>query len=128
MKYLAGFIGSGNLEAFKCNHHLAANSWGSQMVKHNFDPKIVLGHCFAANKPNPEKLAHVLSFAEGFFATNIHPSIIEANRELIDRVSGYNGHIVLRVTPGGKSFYVYMLDDSNFKYKVKSIHGPYQSK
>ena len=70
----------------------------------------------------------VLSFAEGFFATNIHPSIIEANRELIDRVSGYNGHIVLRVTPGGKSFYVYMLDDSNFKYKVKSIHGPYQSK
>lgn len=127
-QYFRNVIGSGNLEAFKCNHHLAANSWGSQMVKSNFDPKVALCHSFTANKPNPEKLTHVLSFAEGFFATNIHPDIEAANKELIDRISGYNGHIVLRVVPGGKSFYVYMLDDSDFKYKVKSIHGPYQSK
>ena len=127
-QYFRDFVGSGNLESFKCNHHLAGNSWGSQMVKYNFDPRVVLNHSFAANKPNPDRLAHILTFAEGFFATNIHPNIATANKELIDKISGYNGHIVLRVKPGGKSFYVYMLDDSNFEYKVKSIHGPYKSK
>ena len=126
--YFRDFIGSGNLEAFKSNHHLAANSWGSQMVKHNFDPRVVLNHCFALNKPDLEKLAHVLSFADGLFATNIHPDTVAANAELISKIHGYNGHIVLRVAPGGKSFYVYMLDDSDFEYKVKSIHGPYKSK
>ena len=38
------------------------------------------------------------------------------------------GHIVIRVANGGGEFYVYMLDDTDFEYKVKSIHGPYTSK
>lgn len=36
--------------------------------------------------------------------------------------------IVIRVANGGGEFYVYMLDDTDFEYKVKSIHGPYNSK
>ena len=126
--YFRDFIGSGNLDAFKSNHHLAGNSWGSQMVKCNFNPRVVLNHCFAANKPNLDKLAHVLSFTEGFYATNIHLDVAAANKELIGKLSGYNGHIVLRVTPGGKSFYVYMLDDSDFEHKTTLIGGPYRSK
>ena len=131
-QYFRDFIGCGNLEAFKCNHHLAGNSWGSQMEKCNFNPRVVLNHCFASNKPHPEKLAYVLSVAEAFFATNIHPSIesnpdVKANK-LLDRMTAYNGHIVLRVTPGGENFYVYMLDDSDFEYRTKFISGPYKSR
>ena len=127
-QYFRDFIGSGNLEAFKSNHHLAGNSWGSQMVKCNFNPHVVLNHCFAENKPSLEILTHVLGVTNGFFATNIHPNTATANKELIDKINDYKGHIVLRVKPGGKSFYVYMLDDSNLEYKVKSVHGPYNSK
>lgn len=126
--YFRDFIGSGNLEAFKSNHHLAPNSWGSHMKKYNFNPRVVLNHCFAANKPDIAKLTDVLGFAEGVFVTNIHPETEKANKALIDRITAYNGHIVLRVTPGGDSFYVYMLDDSNFEYKIKFINGPYISK
>ena len=43
-------------------------------------------------------------------------------------MSGKNGHVVIRVKEGGDEFYVYMLDDSDFEYRVKSIHGPYNSK
>lgn len=130
--YFRDFIGNGNLDAFKCHHHLAGNSWGSQMQKCNFDPRVVLDHCFTNNKPNVEKLKHVLPAITSFFATNIHPDIFEdpevkANK-LIDRMTAYNGHIVLRVTPGGNSFYVYILDDSNLEYNVKFISGPYHSK
>ncbi|MBQ9137910.1 MAG: MBL fold metallo-hydrolase [Alistipes sp.] len=118
--YFRDFIGCGNLDAFKCHHHLASNSWGSQMQNCNFDPRVVLGHCFASTKPHAEKLAAILPIIEDFFATNIHPDIEAENRELISKISGYNGHIVLRVAPGGENFTVYMLDDSNFIHTVKS--------
>ena len=98
------------------------------MQEFNFDPQVILNHSFAANKPHPEPLTRVLPNCKGFFSTNIHPDIAAANKELIERLSGYDGHIVLRVKPGGKKFYVYMLDDSDFEYRVKSIHGPYKSK
>ena len=127
-QYFRDFVGADNLEAFKCNHHLAANSWGSQMKKHNFNPRVVMNHCFTLNKPNPERLTEVLEFAEAFYATNIHPDIEKANKNLIDRVTAYNGHIVLRVAPGGQSFNVYMLDDTNFDYRIKFVGGPYLSK
>ena len=130
--YFRDFIGEGKLDAFKSNHHLAANSWGTKMQECNFNPHVVLNHCFTLNKPDVNKLLHVLPVVEGFFSTNIHkdfvtlPGVKENN--LLDKITSYNGHIVLRVAPGGKSFYVYMLDDTDFQYKVKSIHGPYQSK
>lgn len=126
--YFRGYVGNNNLDAFKCHHHLAYNSWEVMMQEFNFDPQVILNHSFAANKPHPEPLSRVLPNCQGFFATNIHPDIAAANRELIDKITGYGGHIVLRVKPGGKIFYVYMLDDSDFEYRVKSIHGPYKSK
>ena len=43
-------------------------------------------------------------------------------------MTGYDGHIVIRVSKGGDSYYVYMLDDNDFNYNVKSVHGPYNSK
>lgn len=126
--YFRDYVGNNNLDAFKCHHHLAYNGWGIMMQEFNFDPQVILNHSFAANKPHPEPLTRVLPNCKGFFSTNIHPDIAAANKELIERLSGYDGHIVLRVKPGGKKFYVYMLDDSDFEYRVKSIHGPYKSK
>ena len=127
--YFRDFIGVGNLEAFKCHHHLAGNSWSKRMQEIGFNPRVVLNHCFTNNKPNVEKLMHVLPVVEGFYATNLHPSIptmpeVKANK-LVDKMTAYNGHIVLRVTPGGDKFYVYMLDDSDFQYRVKFVCGPY---
>jgi hypothetical protein len=41
---------------------------------------------------------------------------------------GAQGHIVVRVSPGGDTFRVIILHDSAETYNVKSIHGPYQSR
>lgn len=130
--YFRDYIGVGNLDAFKVHHHMAGNSWGGGMIRCNFNPRYIFNPCFASNKPHPEKLAHSLTFAEGYFATNIHPAIKEIplvkEQKLIDKITAYDGHIVLRVMPGGNCFYIYMLDDSDFEYRVKSVHGPYKSK
>ncbi len=58
--------------------------------------------------------------------------MIEANRivigDLVDRLKSTQGHIVLRVAPGGDTFQVIILDDSAETYRVKAVFGPYQSK
>lgn len=61
------------------------------------------------------------------FATNMH----DANLLVVvglDQLKSSHGHVVVRVAPGGSSFRVIVLDDSAETYKVKSVHGPYQSR
>ena len=126
--YFRDYVGNSHLDAFKTHHHLAYNSWEVMMQKFNFDPHIVLSHSFAASKPHAETFERVLPYIGEFFSTNLHPNIIAENPDIANKISGYNGHITLRVLPGGKYFYVYILDDSDFEYRVKSIHGPYTSR
>lgn len=132
-KYVRDFIGDGKFEAFKCHHHLSSNAWGSQMREDTnfFEPRVIASVSLYNKHCNPGLLNNYImneSWDKDFFATNLHPYYISQNQSLVKQFSGYNGHIVLRVAPGGKTFYVYMLDDTNFEYKIKSIHGPYTSK
>jgi hypothetical protein len=53
----------------------------------------------------------------------------EANRQVVvglDKLASDRGHIVIRVSPGGDSFKIVILDDSAETYRVKSVHGPYE--
>jgi hypothetical protein len=47
---------------------------------------------------------------------------------LLDRLLSSQGHIVVRVAPGGASYQVIILDDSAESYAVKAIHGPYEAR
>jgi hypothetical protein len=62
------------------------------------------------------------------FATNM----LESNRlvigELLDRLKSAQGHVLVRVQPGGDSFHVIILDDSAETFRVKAVHGPYSSR
>ena len=131
--YVRDFIGEGHFDAFKCHHHLASNAWGTQMRADNnfFEPRVIVNNSLFSKHCNPELLNTYImgeSWDKDFFATNLHPKYISANSALVNKFSGYNGHIVIRVKPGGGEYNVYMLDDTNFEYKIKSIHGPYTSK
>ncbi len=133
--YFRDFIGSSNLEAFKGHHHLNGNSWGSNMQSCKMNPKVILNQNFYKTSPDPDILNQILnnSFSSWvgsyyLFTTNVHPDAMAENPTLYNRIVGYNGHIVLRVAPGGTQYTVYMLDDTNYDYKVKSVHGPYTSR
>ena len=61
------------------------------------------------------------------FATNM----IDANKvvigPLLDRLASSQGHIVIRVAPGGASYRVLILDDSAETYGVQKVFGPFAS-
>ena len=58
--------------------------------------------------------------------------MIEANRivigPMLDRLAASQGHVVVRVSPGGATYRVIVLDDSAETYAVKSVHGPYEAR
>jgi hypothetical protein len=63
------------------------------------------------------------------FSTGIH----EATKAMLtimgwyDRITGTSGHIVVRVEPGGDSYWVFTLDDTAETYKITGKYGPYES-
>lgn len=48
--------------------------------------------------------------------------------EDLKNLTATQGHIVVRVAPGGASYQIFMLDDSRESYEVRSVHGPYESR
>jgi hypothetical protein len=129
--YYRDFVGV--LEVFKANHHLSANSWGSQMQKCSFSPRVILNESFSNYQPDMDLFRSIqtgvfagntYTWTKDVFLTNLHADLSGADPELF-ALAHANGHIVVRVAPGGDSFSVYMLDDSDFGYRIKSIHGPF---
>jgi hypothetical protein len=138
--YVRDFIGEGHLDAFKCHHHLSANAWGTQMKEAYFNPRVIVNMNFYTKQPDAALVKGIMDntletpeqkpkfWVKDFFTTNLHPQYHVANKDAVDKMTGSEGHIVIRVAPGGGEFYVYMLDDNDLIFKVKSIHGPYKSK
>ena len=117
------------LDAMKGGHHLSGNSYGGQMELYMF-PDVILNQNFYKSQPDSALLNNKIFpiIKAQVYTINAHPNALIDNAETYAKISGYNGHIVLRVAPGGASYYVYMLDATDFEYRVKSIHGPYTSK
>ncbi len=126
----------GGLDVFKANHHFNVNSWGSQM-RAQLTPRVILAHITTKKQPdwniikgiktgNDGNNTYVRDTENNIFFTNLDES--QRSNENAARLTAYSGHIVVRVAPEGGSYMVYMLDDSNMNYKVKSIHGPYNCK
>ena len=128
--YFKDFIGKNKLEVFKAHHHFSSNSWGDNTQSVGCNPQVIVNQNFYKKQPDANLLNTVLNFSwkKDFFTTNLHPQCLVENNNIYSRLAGYNGHIVVRVSPGGEQFYVYILDDTNFEYKIRSIHGPYTCK
>jgi hypothetical protein len=84
---------------------------------------------------------HVLNHHGGrLFSTRLYPgprdvfatNVMEATKivigDALDRLKSQQGHILVRVAPGGDTFRVIILDDAAESYKIVSIHGPYESR
>ena len=58
--------------------------------------------------------------------------MLQANKDVIgDRLNQYksqNGHIVLRVHPEGKSYTIFILDDTSVKREITAQFGPYEAR
>lgn len=119
----------GKVEAMKANHH-STKSTNSTTLLSVLKPDCYIVGVWTENQPNPATMKRVYTANKNvkIFATNLADSIVsELKAAGIDPAtfSATSGHIVLRVLPGGGSYYVYVLDDSDFNYRVKDIYGPF---
>ncbi|WP_153798403.1 hypothetical protein [Foetidibacter luteolus] len=123
----------GEVDVATLDHHGNRDAVNEFQVK-TFKPKVWIEQVWSADHPGHEVLIrlttkHLYSEERDLFATNM----LDANKyvigPLIDRsYKSTQGHIVVRVLPGGKEYYIIILDDSRKDMPVKQVFGPYLSK
>ncbi|WP_081169381.1 hypothetical protein [Niastella populi] len=123
----------GEVDVATMDHHGNRDAVNEFQVR-TFKPRIWIGQSWSADHPGHEVLirmtnTHIYPGPRDLFATNM----LDANRyvigPLIDRAyKSQQGHILVRVLPGGAVYYVIILDDSTSAMPVKAVFGPYESK
>lgn len=116
------------VDAMKANHHGTANCNGEALVS-KLAPKTVLIQPWRDVHPNPETIGRFYAVNSdcNIFSTNMTEPNKTRLATYLSRIKSLQGHIVLRVEPGGGSYSLYVLDDSNQEYKVMKVFGPYTS-
>jgi len=123
----------GEVDVATMDHHGNRNALNEFQIK-TLKPRVWIEQVWAADHPGKDVLIRAMnpslySDPRDFFATNM----LEANRIVIgpriDRAyKSLQGHIVVRVLPGGQEYYVIILDDESAHPLVKKVFGPYQTK
>lgn len=116
------------VDAMKANHHGTSNCNGEAFVN-KLAPNTVFIHPWRDVQPNPETIGrfYAANSTCNIFTTNMtEPNKLRLG-DLLAKIRSVQGHVVLRVNPGGDQYYVYVLDDTNEQYKVKKVFGPYKS-
>ena len=129
---------AGEVDVMKADHHGVTNTNGHGFVSSKTGKtaeamKYLKPKCWIVNSWNDEHprqavFEGVATYAPGMdiFITNTCPEMTSYARW--SQVKGSNGHIVVRVAPGGDTYWVYVLSDSDRKKNVTKINGPYTSK
>ncbi|MFC1543462.1 ComEC/Rec2 family competence protein [Candidatus Neomarinimicrobiota bacterium] len=122
----------GPVEVQVLNHHGNRDSQNEFFIS-ALRPRIYIIPVWSSDHPGYGVIRRMLSTQlypgpRDVFATNM----MEVNRlvvgTLLDRLTSDQGHILVRVAPGGDQYRVIILDDSAETYRVKAVHGPYQSR
>lgn len=119
----------GKTEVCCVNHHGYNNATNDNFIR-NLSPRVFIIQASDALHPNHSTLERMLSgyLYEGkrdVYSTNIHKAAEIVIGKDIEKLKSKQGHIVVRVSPGGKEYFIYVLNDDNAKRKIKKIVGPY---
>lgn len=122
----------GKVEAMKACHHCAKYANSSHLLNALKPDNLIIG-IWTKNQPNPDTMKRFFKASPnlGVYATNLSDISVEnlkASGVDAGTFLARSGHIVIRVLPGGDSYYIFVLDDSDFRYKVNAIHGPFECK
>lgn len=122
----------GHVDVATMDHHGNRDAVNENFIK-SLQPRVWIEQVWTADHPGHEVLIRIMSKLypgpRDLFATNM----LEANKlvigPLVDQsYKSQQGHILVRVMPGGTSYYVIILDDSTTDRKVKMVFGPYGRK
>lgn len=119
----------GKTEICCVNHHGYNNATNDAFIK-NLSPRVFIIQASDALHPNHSTLERMLSGylykgKRDVFSTNMHEAAEIVIGKDVEKMKSKQGHIVIRVLPGGKEYFIYILNDDNAKRRIKKIVGPY---
>ena len=120
----------GDVDVAKANHHGTKNC-NSDVLMDALSPTVWVSNVWRDVQPNPATVDDVLAANPecDIFLTNLSEKNVP-NFDDTQKASfqSTQGHVAVRVNKAGTEYYVYVLDDSNMNFTVKSVHGPYLCK
>ena len=115
----------------KANHH---GSWDANSVSllSKLRPRVIVVDARADGHPAQNTYERMWSKRvwpgeRDIFITNLSPAT-RATTYDSKHAKSSQGHVVIRVAPGGASYRIFVLDDDNEELRVKAEFGPYQSR
>lgn len=120
---------TGPVEICEVNHHAYFDAMGEQFIK-ALRPGVFIIQSWAPSHPSSVVLSRMQSKSlypgnRDIYSTNIMDETKIVIGAGIDNLKSQQGHIVVRVNPGGNSFMIYILNDSDESFRIKAVSGPY---
>ncbi len=121
---------TGPVDVCEANHHAYFDAMGIPFLQ-AVRPRVHIIQVWSPSQPSPNILARMLSSwtypgPRDVFATNTMEETRVVSGKM-ESLKSQQGHIVVRVSPGGESYMIYILDDSEENFRIKGINGPYLS-
>lgn len=117
----------GEVDVITMNHH-GFHDATNAFFMNKLSPKVVVNQSRHTPHFQFTPLQEVVNINADFYANNLHNETFNLfSEKLRELVKGRNGHVLIRVKPNGSEYYVYLIDDDDFKLKVIDKVGPYIS-
>lgn len=123
----------GAVDVATLNHHGNRDAESPFFVR-TLRPRVWIQQCWSSDHPGEEVLRRITSGSlypgeRSLFTTDMLDANIQVIGEKISNAySSLHGHVVVRVMPGGKTYWVYVLNDFSTKREVIGRFGPFESR
>ncbi len=124
-------MATGPVDVCIANHHAFFDAMSVSFLQAT-RPRVHIVQSSCPTHPSNSSLARMMSGRSypgprDVFSTNIMDETREIIGPRIDNLKSQQGHIVVRVNPGGATYMIYILDDTEESYRITAVHGPYYS-
>lgn len=123
----------GPVDVMLLDHHGNRDTVNENILR-NQAPRVMVLENWLSPQPGEEVVTRMASKGlypgpRDAFSVGMAPESRAAIGPIMDSVfKSYNGHVVIRVAPGGGQYEVYVLNDTDQRREVVKRFGPYQSK
>lgn len=117
----------GKVDILALDHHGYKDASNPFYLK-TLDPVVVVQQAIHDPHFNPKVVARLAANDFDAFTFNMHDYIKTSNLSNIKKVyKSTAGHIMIRVLPKGKEFYLYTFNDDAMPLRLTNTYGPYKS-
>lgn len=121
----------GRTDVVVVNHHGSIEP-ANPFFLATLSPRVLVVPAWSPTHPSPDVLKRLLSKRiwkgrRDVFVTRLRDATKATIGPRATQVTSDAGHVVVRVEPGGASYCVFVVDDTNETGAVKAVHGPYPS-